>query len=65
LKVLAGKIANRVCRHLARKGWLEGENDSAFLSDSAGGDDGMDALRMSSITYCVATSAQAGRSIAA
>jgi hypothetical protein len=65
LTALAGKIANRVCRHLARKGWLEGEGDSAFLPDSAGGDDGMDALRMSSITYRIATGAQAGRSIAA
>jgi len=33
---LAEKIAHRVCRHLARKGWLEGEDESAFLSDSAG-----------------------------
>ena len=53
----------RVCRHLARKGWLEGEGESAFLSDSAGGDDGMDALRMSSITYRIATGAQAGRKV--
>jgi hypothetical protein len=37
LTELAGKIAHRVCRHLARKGWLEGEGESAFLSDSAGG----------------------------
>ena len=63
LTELAGKIANRVCRHLARKGWLEGEGESAFLSDSAGGDDGMDALRMSSITYRIATGAQAGRKV--
>jgi hypothetical protein len=46
----ADTIARRVCRHLARKGWLEGEEESAFLTDSAGGDDGMDALRMSSIS---------------
>jgi len=32
LTQLAGKIAHRVCRHLVRKGWLEGEEDSAFLS---------------------------------
>jgi len=50
LTQLAGKIAHRVCRHLVRKGCLEGEDESAFLSDSAGGDDGMDGLRMSSIT---------------
>jgi hypothetical protein len=41
LTQLAGTIAHRVCRHLARKGWLEGEDDSVFLSDSAGGDDGV------------------------
>jgi len=55
----------RVCRHLARQGWLEGEDESAFLSDSAGCDDGMDGLRMSSITYRIATGAQAGRKVAA
>lgn len=60
---LAGKIANRVCRHLARNGWLEGEDESAFLSERAGGDDGMDALRMSSITYRIATGMQVGRKV--
>jgi hypothetical protein len=60
---LADKIAHRVCRHLARRGWLGGGEDSAYLTDSAGGDDGMDALRMSSITYCIATGAQAGRKV--
>jgi hypothetical protein len=64
LTQLAGKIAHRVCRHLVRKGWLEGEDESAFLSDSAGCDDGMDGLRMSSITYRIATGAQAGRKVA-
>lgn len=49
LTQLADTIARRVCRHLAKRGWLEGEEDSAFLTDSAGGDDGLDALRMSSI----------------
>ena len=63
LTELAGKIAHRVCRHLARKGWLEGEEESVFLTDSAGCDDGMDALRMSSITYRIATGAQAGRKV--
>ena len=57
---LAEKIAHRVCRHLARSGWLECEAESAFLSDRAGCDDGLDALRMSSITYRIATGAQAG-----
>jgi len=61
---LAGKIAHRVCRHLVRKGWLEGEDESAFLSDRAGCDDGLDALRMISITYRIATGAQAGRKVA-
>ncbi len=60
---LADTIAHRVCRHLTRKGWLEGEDESVFLSDSAGSDDGMDALRMSSITYRIATGAQAGRKV--
>jgi len=64
LTQLAGKIAHRVCRHLVRKGWLEGEDESAFLSDSAGGDDGMDGLRMSSITYRIATGKHAGRKVA-
>jgi len=60
---LAGKIAHRVCRHLARQGWLEGEDESAFLSDRASCDDGLDAL-MSSITYRIATGAHAGRKVA-
>ena len=60
---LADTIANRACRHLARKGWLEGEDESRFLSDCASGGDGMDALRMSSITYRIATGAQAGRKV--
>ena len=57
-------IAHRVCRHLARAGWLEGEGDSAHLSDRAGSDDAMDALRMSSITYRIATGKHAGRKVA-
>jgi hypothetical protein len=36
LTELAGKFVHRVCRHLMRKGWLEGEDESVFLSDSAG-----------------------------
>ena len=60
---LADTIAHRVCRHLTCKGWLEGEEESVFLTDSAGGDDGMDALRMSSITYRIATGTQAGRKV--
>ena len=63
LTYLADTIAHRVCRHLTRKGWLEGEEESVFLTDNAGGDDGMDALRMSSITYRIATGAQAGRKV--
>nr|WP_263867846.1 transposase zinc-binding domain-containing protein [Escherichia coli] len=55
LTQLAAAIAHRVCRHLTRKGWLEGEGESAFLADSAAGDDSMDGLRMSSITYRIAT----------
>ena len=61
---LAAMIAHRVCRHLARAGWLEGEGDSAHLSDRAGSDDAMDALRMSSITYRIATGPHAGRKVA-
>jgi len=64
LTQLAGKIAHRVCRHLVRKGWLEGEEDSAFLSDRAGCDGGLGALRMSSITYRIATGKYAGRKVA-
>ncbi|MEN3033183.1 transposase, partial [Chromobacterium amazonense] len=36
LTQLANTIAHRVCRHLSRRGWLEGEDESVFLSDSAG-----------------------------
>lgn len=61
---LAGTIAHRVCRHLARAGWLEGEGDSTHLSDHAGGDEAMDALRMSSTTYRIATGPHAGRKLA-
>ena len=61
---LAGTSAHRVCRQLARRGWLEGEGESAFLSDSAGGDDAMDALRMSSVTYRIATGPHAGPKVA-
>ena len=61
---LADMIAHRLCRHLVRKGWLEGERESAFVSDSASSDDGMDALRMSSITYYrIATGKHAGRKV--
>ncbi len=64
LTELAGTIAQRVCRHLARAGWLEGEGESAYLSDGAVGDEPMDALRMSSITYRIATGPHAGRKVA-
>ena len=60
---LADKIARRVCRHLVRSGWLESEDESAFLSERAGGDDGMDGLRMRSITYRIATGKHAGRKV--
>ena len=63
LTQLADTIAHRVCRHLTRQGWLEGEDDSGFLSDCAGCDDGLDALRMSSITYRRATGKHAGRKV--
>src|SRR5690606_32448642 len=35
LTALANTIAHRVCRHLTRRGWLEGEGESDFLSDRA------------------------------
>jgi len=40
LTQLADTIAHRMCRHLARHSWLEGEDESAFLSDCACCDDG-------------------------
>src|SRR5690606_20656343 len=61
---LADTIARRVLRHLAKRGWLEGEADAAFLSERAGRDDGLDALRMSSITYRLATGKRAGQKVA-
>jgi hypothetical protein len=63
LMQLADTIARRVCRHLAKRGWLEGEEEPAFLTDSVAGDDDLDALRMSSITYRVATGQHAGRKV--
>jgi hypothetical protein len=63
LAQLAHTIARRVCRHLARRGWLEGEDESAFLSEAAARDDGLDAVRMSSITYRIATGRDAGRKV--
>jgi hypothetical protein len=63
LTQLAATIAHRVCRHLTRRCWLEGEDESLFLSANAGGDDSMDALRMSSITYRIATGKNAGRKV--
>jgi len=59
---LAG-YAHRVCRHLVRRGCLEGEDGSVFLSDSVAGDDGMDGLRMNAITYCIATCPHVGRKV--
>lgn len=60
LTELANTIAHRVCRHLSRRGWLEGEDESVFLSDSAGSDDGMDGPRKhtkaTSSKSCAATS---------
>ncbi len=49
---------------LTRQGWLECEDESAFLSDRAGCDDGLDALRLSSITYRIATGKHSGRKVA-
>ena len=67
-KQTAGNIGTEnhrhlLCRHLTRKGWLEGEGESAFLADSAAGDDSMDGLRMSSMTYRIATGRDAGRKV--
>ena len=63
LTQLADRIAHRVCRPQVRKGWLEGEGESTLLSDCAGSEDGLDALRMSSIAYRIASGAQAGRKV--
>jgi len=63
LTELAGTIAHRICRHLTRRGWLEGEEESVFLSDNAGSEDGMDALRMSSISCRIATGPHAWRKV--
>ncbi len=63
LTELAGRIAHPICRHLARCGWLEGEVESMFRSGGAGSDAGIDALRMSFITYRIATGPLAGRRV--
>ncbi len=63
LTQLAHIIARHERRHLARRGWLEGEHESAFLSASAARDDGLDAVRMSSISYRIATGRDAGRKV--
>jgi hypothetical protein len=44
LTALAGTIAHRVCRHLTRAGWLEGEGESAHVSDRAT-EKGTDAIK--------------------
>jgi len=63
LTQLAAQIADRVCRHLARRGYLEGEAECACLMDSAARDDGLDGLRMSSIVYRIATGRRAGQKV--
>jgi cold shock CspA family protein len=52
LTQLADTIAHRVCRRLVRRGWLEGEYGSVFLSDSSAGDDGMDGHPSKSADAC-------------
>jgi len=53
--------AYRVCRHLTRRGWLEGEDESAFLSGRARCEDGLDALRMSEFDHLPHRHRRAGR----
>lgn len=60
LTQLAESIAHRVRQQLARRSWLESEEECVSLTDSAGGNAGMDTLRMSSITYRIATGKHAG-----
>ena len=55
LTQLADTIPHRVCRHLVRRGWLEGEYGSVFLSDSSAGDDGMDGHPSKSADACPRT----------
>ena len=51
--------------HQAHRGrrWLDGEDEPGFLSESAAREDGLDAVRMSSITYRIATGRDAGRMV--
>jgi type I restriction enzyme M protein len=37
-----GTIADRVCRHPTRMGWLNGEDESVFLAEAASRDDGLE-----------------------
>jgi len=64
LTTLCGKIARRVCRHLAKRGYLESEEDAPCLTEAASDEEDMDGLRMSAITYRIATGPQAGRKVA-
>jgi len=62
LEVLVRQISERVGRHLERRGLLERDLESSWLTlDSTDEDDGMNALLGHSITYRVAVGPRAGQ----
>ncbi len=62
LEVLVRQISERVGRHLERKGLLERDLESSWLTlDPTDEDDGMNALQGHSITYRIAVGPRAGQ----
>jgi hypothetical protein len=62
LEVLVRQISERVGRHLERRGLLERDLESSWLTlDSADEDDGINALLGHSITYRIAVGPRAGQ----
>jgi hypothetical protein len=62
LEALVRQIGERVGRHLERKGLLERDLESSYLTlDPCDGDDGMNALLGHSITYRVAVGPRTGQ----
>lgn len=60
---LAGTVSCRVCRHLEKRGHLEGEGEDSYLPDSVRSEDGLDAVRVHAMTYHIATGLYAGSKV--
>lgn len=60
---LADTVSRRVCRHREKRGYPESEGEGSYLPDSAGSEDGLDAVRLHAMTYRIATGPHAGRKV--